>query len=105
MQRPAWENTSREHRKMKSRLELGGSTSRWGLFLVRSIRLLPLFLIFAGATFGQGFNTALVYVGASVPQWGSNPDMGAQINTAYASCPNTGCTIVVVPKSGGTCYD
>ena len=68
-------------------------------------KLLPLFLLFAGAVYGQGINTALVYVGGSVPQWGSNPDIGAQINTAYASCPGTGCTIVLVPQPSGACYD
>ena len=67
-------------------------------------RLFPLLLLFAGAVYGQGFNTSLVYVGGSVPQWGTNPDMGAQINTAYASCPNTGCTIVLVPQMSGSCY-
>src|SRR5258707_1368170 len=68
-------------------------------------RLFPLFLLFTGAVYGQGFNTSLVYVGGSVPQWGTNPDIGAQINTAYASCPATGCTIVLVPQSDGACYD
>ncbi len=66
--------------------------------------LLP-FLSFASAVFGQGINSALVYVGGSVPQWGSNPDIGAQINVAYASCPATGCTIVLVPQFNGSCYD
>jgi len=68
-------------------------------------KLLLLFLFLAGTAYGQGFNTSLVYVGGSVPQWGSNPDIGAQINTAYASCPNTGCTIVLVPQMTGSCYD
>jgi len=31
--------------------------------------------------------------------------MGAQINAAYSSCPTTGCTLIVVPKSDGSCYD
>jgi hypothetical protein len=68
-------------------------------------KLLPLFLLFTGTVYGQGINTALVYVGGSVPQWGNNPDIGAQINTAYGSCPGTGCTIVLVPQSNGACYD
>jgi hypothetical protein len=68
-------------------------------------KLLPLFLLFTGAVYGQGINSSLVYVGGSVPQWGSNPDIGAQINTAYASCPGTGCTVVLVPQSNGSCYD
>jgi hypothetical protein len=68
-------------------------------------KLLLLFLLFTGAVFGQGINSALVYVGGSVPQWGSNPDIGAQINVAYASCPATGCTVVLVPQLNGSCYD
>src|ERR1700745_2365861 len=68
-------------------------------------RLLPLFLLLVGTVGAQGINTSLVYVGGSVPQWGSNPDIGAQINTAYGSCPATGCTIVLVPKPDGSCYD
>jgi hypothetical protein len=68
-------------------------------------KVLLAFLLFTGAVYGQGFNTSLVYVGATVPQWGSNPDIGAQINTAYASCPSTGCTIVLVPQPNGACYD
>jgi hypothetical protein len=73
---------------------------------VKAIRLLlPLLLLFAGAVYGQGFDLSLVYVGGTVPQWGSNPDIGAQINTAYASCPSTGCTIVLVPQSNGACYN
>jgi hypothetical protein len=62
-------------------------------------------LLFAAAVYGQGFDLSLVYVGGTVPQWGSNPDIGAQINTAYASCPSTGCTIVLVPQSNGACYN
>jgi hypothetical protein len=66
---------------------------------------LLLALLPAGTVRGQGFNTSLVYVGGTVPQWGSNPDIGAQINTAYGLCPSTGCTIVLVPKADGSCYD
>lgn len=55
-------------------------------------------------TLAQGMNSALVYVGSSVAQWGSNPDIGAQINAAYASCPSPGCTIVLVPQTDGSCY-
>lgn len=73
---------------------------------MKSVRkLLPLLLLFTGAVYGQGFDLSLVYVGGTVPQWGSNPDIGAQINTAYASCPSTGCAIVLVPQSSGACYD
>jgi hypothetical protein len=68
-------------------------------------KLLPLFLLVTGAVHGQGINSGVVYVGATVPQWGTNPDIGAQINAAYASCPSTGCTIVLVPQSNGACYD
>jgi hypothetical protein len=46
----------------------------------------------------------VVYVGGSVAQFGSNPDIGAQINTAYAACPATGCIIVLLPTSDGSCY-
>jgi hypothetical protein len=68
----------------------------------RLLLLLPFFPTLVSA---QGINSALVYVGGSVPQWGSNPDLGAQINAAYSSCPATGCTIVVTPKFDGMCYD
>lgn len=67
-------------------------------------KLALLFLLFPIALSGQVMNLALVYVGGSVPQWGNSSDMGAQINAAYASCPSTGCTIIVVPKSDGACY-
>src|SRR5271163_4599948 len=73
-------------------------------FLVR-LRAVLLLLFIPGVSFGQGINSSLVYVGSSEPQWGSNPDIGAQINTAYASCPATGCTIVLVPQMNGACYD
>jgi hypothetical protein len=90
---------------MKSRRGLFGS-KRGSWFSVKAMKkLLPLFLLFTGTAYGQGINSALVYVGGSVPQWGNNPDMGAQINTAYASCPATGCTIVLVPQTNGACYD
>jgi hypothetical protein len=91
--------------RMKNRRELFGLTAEVGLVWEAVRRLLPLLLLFTGAACGQGINSALVYVGGSVPQWGSNPDMGAQINAAYASCPGTGCTIVLVPQSSGACYD
>lgn len=68
-------------------------------------RLLPVLLLFSGTTYGQVMNSATVYVGGSVPQWGSNPDIGAQMNTAYAQCPSTGCTIILVPQTSGQCYD
>lgn len=68
-------------------------------------KMLVLLLLFPVVTPAQGINTALVYVGGSVPQWGSDPDIGAQINVAYASCPATGCAIVLVPKADGSCYD
>jgi hypothetical protein len=63
-----------------------------------------LWLFFPLATLGQGMNSGLVYVGSSVAQWGSNPDIGAQMNAAYASCPATGCTIILVPQTDGSCY-
>jgi hypothetical protein len=87
--RPGWLGSKRS-------VELAGCQLGW---------LLPLLLFFAGIVQAQGINTSLVYVGGTVPQWGSNPDMGAQINTAYGSCPSTGCTIVLVPKADGSCYD
>ncbi len=31
--------------------------------------------------------------------------MGAQINVAYSSCPTTGCSVVLVPNTNGSCYD
>ena len=68
-------------------------------------RFVFLFLIFASSLSAQGINSSLVYVGSTVAQWGSNPDIGAQINTAYSSCPTTGCTIILVPQSNGACYD
>jgi hypothetical protein len=90
---------------MKNRRELLGSSAEVWSSVGAIKKLLPLFLLFTGAAYGQGFNTSLVYVGGSVAQWGSNPDIGAQINAAYASCPQTGCTVVLVPRSGGACYD
>jgi hypothetical protein len=77
-----------------------------GWFRVQAVKkLVPLLLLCTGAVWGQGINSGVVYVGATVPQWGSNPDIGAQINAAYASCPSTGCTIVVIPQPNGACYD
>jgi hypothetical protein len=77
-----------------------------GVSLLRTMKILTLvFLLSPVLTMGQGMNSAIVYVGGSVPQWGSNPDIGAQINTAYASCPATGCTIVLVPQMSGACYN
>jgi len=70
-----------------------------------TISVLLLFLSIPGVAFGQGINSSLVYVGTSEPQWGSNQDIGAQINVAYASCPATGCTVVLVPQMNGACYD
>lgn len=43
------------------------------------------------------------YVGASITQW-TGADIGAQINSAYAACPATGCKIVILPRADGTCY-
>jgi hypothetical protein len=77
--------------------------SRGGVKVMK--KLLPLLLLATGAVYGQGFDPARVYVGGTVPQWGNNSDIGAQINTAYASCPSTGCTIVLVPQSNGACYN
>jgi hypothetical protein len=66
--------------------------------------MLPL-MILVSTAFGQVMNTSTVYVGGSVPQWGSNPDIGAQIDAAYSSCPATGCIIILVPQASGACYD
>ena len=73
--------------------------------LLRKKITLLMFFFLPTVVSAQGINSALVYVGASVPQWGSDPDMGAQINVAYSSCPSTGCSIELIPKTDGSCYD
>src|SRR5450432_3635764 len=101
---------SRREYSGASPLRGASAANRIGLYLeeatfIRKIVkiLLPILLLFPGIALGDVMNPSMVYVGGSVPQWGTNPDTGAQINTAYASCPATGCTIVLVPKSDGSC--
>ncbi len=50
----------------------------------------------------SGFAT---YVGGSLPQIGTSADMGAQINAAYAALPATGGEIILLPQTGGGCYN
>jgi hypothetical protein len=46
----------------------------------------------------------IVYIGGNNSQW-QGADIGAQINTAYATLPEGGGTIVVLPQSSGECYN
>lgn len=47
----------------------------------------------------------VVYIGGSTPQIGASSDIGAQINAAYAAAPSYGQKAILLPLTGGGCYN
>jgi hypothetical protein len=63
-------------------------------------------VVLAGSALGQSYScqsNTVLYVGGPVACW-TGTDIGAQINTAYASLSAQGGTIFILPQPGGGCY-